>query len=58
MTVIAGDEQSGLREIRCSIYDTSAETDDFIIREIIQPVERAEAVSYLHCLCEGGGQFL
>ena len=54
----AGDEQSGLREIRCSIYETSAEADDFIIREIIQPVERAEAVSYLHCLCEGGGQFL
>ena len=45
MTVIAGDEQSGLREIRCSIYETSAEADDFIIREIIQPVERAEAVS-------------
>ena len=40
----AGDEQSGLREVRFSIYDTSTGADE-LIRRANQTVERAEAVS-------------
>ena len=48
MTMSAGDEQSGLREVRFSIYDTSTGADE-LIRRANQTVERAEAVSC--CIC-------
>ena len=44
MTMSAGDEQSGLREVRFTLYETSAGAD-VPIRQATQSVERAETVS-------------